>query len=69
MVKSDGTHTYVIAANYERKPTKTVLDVPGITKAKAEMLFGEGSTYVKNGKLPITLEAIESRVYRIPVKE
>jgi hypothetical protein len=69
MVKGDGTHTYIIAANYERKPTKTVLEVPGVTKAKAEILFGEGSRHVKNGKLPITLEAVESRVYRIPVED
>ncbi len=69
MVKSDGTHTYIIAANYERKPTKTVLDVPGIVNAKAEILFEERSAHVKNGKLPVTLEAIESRVYRIPVEK
>jgi len=69
MVKSDGTHTYIIAANYERKPTKTVLDVPGITRAKAEVLFGKGSAQVKDGKLPIALEAVESRVFRIPVKK
>ncbi len=69
MVKSDGTHTYIIAANYERKPTKTVLDVPRIANAKAEILFGEGSTHVKNGKLPIMLEAVESRVFRISGKK
>ena len=69
MVKSYGSHTYVIAANYERKPTKTVLDVPGITSATAEVLFGTGSAQVKDGKLPIALEAVESRVFRIPVKK
>jgi len=69
MVKSDGTQTYVIAANYERMPTETVLDVPGITSAKAEVLFGKGSAQVQDGKLPLALEAIESRVFRIPGKK
>ena len=66
MIKSDGRDTYIIAANYERRPTETELDVPGITNAAAEILFGKGSTTVEAGKLPISLEAIESRVYRIP---
>ena len=69
MVKSDGADTYIIAANYERSPTKTELDVPGITNAMAEILFGEGSAEIENGKLPLSLEALESRVYRIPGKE
>ena len=66
MVKSDGSHTYVIAANYERKPTKIVLDVPGIANAKAEVLFEKRSAHVSAGKLPVALEAVESRVFRIP---
>ncbi len=68
MVKSDGTDTYVIAANYERTPTKTILDVPGITIAKAELMFEEGSAQVQDGKLALALEAVESRVFRIPGK-
>ena len=61
MVKSDGKDTYVILANYERKPTETVLDVPGISDATAVGVFGEESARVKNGKLAISLEPIESR--------
>ena len=69
MVKSDGTDTYIIAANYERRPTTTKLDVPGITNVTAEVMFEEGSLEVKDGRLPISLEAIESRVYRIRGKK
>jgi hypothetical protein len=69
MVKSDGTDTYVIAANYERVPTKTDIDVPGITNATAEVLFDDGSLEVEGGRLPISLEAIESRVFRIRGKK
>ncbi len=69
MVKSDAAHTYVIAANYERKPTKTVLEVPGINDAKALVLFGKGSAQVTDGKLPIALDAVESRIYRISRKK
>ena len=65
MVKSDGKDTYIILANYERKPTETVLDVPGISDATVVGVFGEESARVKNGKLAISLEPIESRVYRV----
>jgi len=65
MVKSDGQDIYVIAANYERKPTETVIQIPGIRQATAEVMFGEGSAQVLNGELACSLEAIESRVYRI----
>ena len=68
MVKSDGRDTYIIAANCERRPTEVELDVPGIANATAEVLFGKGSAKVEAAKLPISLEAIESRVYRISGK-
>ncbi len=66
LIKSDGRDLYIIAANYERKPTKTVLRVPGIVNATAQMVFGEGTAPVIEGKLTLNLNSIESRVYRIP---
>ncbi len=69
MVKSDGQDIYVIAANYERRPTETVISVPGIRRATAHLVFDEGSAQIVNGELACSLEAIESRVYRIPCDE
>jgi hypothetical protein len=63
------TDTYIIVANYERSPAETEFDVPGITNVIAEGLFGEGLVEIEDGTLPLSLEAIESRVYRIPGKE
>ena len=34
MVKSDGTDTYIIVANYERKPTETMIAIPGIDERR-----------------------------------
>jgi len=65
LIKSDGRDLYIIAANYERKPTKTVLEVPGIVNATAQLVFGEGTASVAEGKLTLDLNSIESRVYRI----
>jgi hypothetical protein len=65
LVKSDGHCTYIIAANCERQPTRTVLDVPGVTKATAEIVFGEGTASIEGGKLALSLDSIESRVYRV----
>lgn len=65
LIKSDGRDLYIIVANYERKPTKTVLQVPGIEKSSAHMVFGEGMAPVIDGKLTLDLNSIESRVYRI----
>ncbi len=66
LIKSDGRDLYIIVANYERKPTKTALRVPGIVNATAQMVFGEGTAPVIEGKLTLNLNSIESRVYRIP---
>lgn len=68
LVKSDGKHTYVIAANYERKPTKTEIRIPSMDRAIAEVMFGDGSAEISNGILPVSLDGIESRVYRIATK-
>lgn len=57
--------TTIIIANYERQPTETVLQVPGVTNATAEVMFGEGSAPVVDGKLSVRLDGIESRVYRV----
>ena len=65
MTKSDGVDTYMIIANYERRPTETVLEVPGVANATACGVFGEKSAKIENGKLALSLEPIESRVYRI----
>lgn len=69
MVKSDGKYTYVIAANYERKPTETTISIPGVNRAVAKVMFGGGSSTITNGRLPVQLDSIESRVYRIKNKE
>ena len=65
LIKSDGRDLYIIAANYERKPTKTVLQVPGIVNATAQMVYGEGTAPVVEGKLTLNLTESEARVYRI----
>jgi len=65
MAKSDGKDTYVIAANYERTPTQTVLTIPGIETATAQVVFGEGQAEITDGKLTVNLGAVESRVYRV----
>ena len=65
MVKSDGQDLYIIVANYERQATKTAVRIPGLGRATAELLFGEGHGEVVNGELSCSLEPIESRVYRI----
>jgi hypothetical protein len=65
LIKSDGRDLYIIAANYERKPTKTVLQMPGIENATAQMVFGERTAPVVEGRLTLNLDSIESCVYRI----
>jgi hypothetical protein len=65
MVKSDGRDTYVIAANYERKPAETIVDIPGIDAATADIVFGQGNAEVRSGKLAVRLDSVESRVYKI----
>jgi hypothetical protein len=65
MVKSDGKYTYVIAANYERKPTKTTIRIPRVDQADAKVMFGEGSAKINDGILAVDLDSIETRVYRI----
>ena len=65
MIKSDGQDTYIIMANYERRPTKTVISIPGVKQGTAEVVFGKGIATIVEGKLTCDLEAIESRVYRI----
>ncbi len=65
MIKSDGRDTYVIACNYERKPTKTVIEVPGVQAGGAEVMFTGGRAAIVDGKLEAAFAAMESRVYRI----
>ncbi len=69
MVKSDGQDIYIIAANYERSSTETVIEVPGIQHATAEVMFAEGKAEVANAALACSFEPIESRVYRIRMDE
>ena len=64
MVKGDGRDTYVIVANYERKPTRTAIRIPGVTQGMAEVVFGTGTAAIVDGELACSLESIESRVYR-----
>ncbi len=65
LIKSDGRDLYIITANYERKPTKTELQVPGIVNGTARVVFGVGTAPVVGGKLTLSLNSIESRVYVI----
>ena len=65
MIKSDGTDTYIIAANYERQPTQIVWTIPGVQTATAEVVFGEGSQEIEDGKLVVSLDSTETRVYRL----
>jgi len=65
MVKSDGSDIYIIAANYERTPTQTVISVPGIKYAVAEIMFEGGEAEVVEGELQCGFEEVESRVYRL----
>jgi hypothetical protein len=65
MVKRHRGRTYVIAANYERKPTETAIRIPGVDQADAKVLFSEGSARITGGLLRVRLDSIESRVYRI----
>ena len=46
-------------------PTETVIDVPGVRTATAEVMFGDGQAQIQAGKLSASFDAIESRVYRI----
>jgi hypothetical protein len=65
MVKSDGKETYVILANYERRAVEARIDVAGVTDGQAERLFQQGTAAVTGGVLAVSLDPIESRVYRI----
>lgn len=65
MVKSDGSDIHIIAANYERTPTQTVISVPGIKYAVAEIMFEGGEAEVVEGELRCSFEEVEARVYRL----
>lgn len=65
MLKSDGADTYVIAANYERRPTETVVEIPGVERGMAQVVFGEGAQEIEDGTLTISLDGVETRVYRL----
>lgn len=65
MVKSDGQAVYLVAANYERKPTETTVGVPGVGNAIAKVAFGEGQAEIVDGKLRLSLLPLETRVLRI----
>ena len=66
MVKSDGRDIYIIAANYERAATEADIRIPGVREATAEAVFGqEGTVQIKDGKLTLGFEPIQSHVYRI----
>ncbi|MCP4641165.1 MAG: hypothetical protein GY851_12060 [bacterium] len=65
MVKTLGTDTYIIAANYERREAAVELNVPGVKDANAEILFQGGAGHVAGGVLAAEFAPIESRVYRV----
>lgn len=65
MVKSDGTDLYVIAVNYNRRPTETAIEVPGTPRGTAERVFGEGSVRIRNGKVSLSFQPLEAHVLRV----
>ena len=65
MVKSAGRDIYIIAANYERAATEAEIRIPGVRQATAEAMFDQGSVRIKDGKLTLGFEPIQSHVYRI----
>ena len=66
MVKSDGDDIYIIAANMERKPTRTRITVPGIRQATAELLFENGKpASIEDGSFTATFEPVESHIWRV----
>lgn len=68
MVKSDGRDTYVIAANYERVPASTEIDVPGVPRGAAEVVVGEPDTSaatIEEGAFRADFGPLETRVYRV----
>ncbi|MFO7976483.1 MAG: beta-galactosidase [Candidatus Hydrogenedentota bacterium] len=65
MVKSDANDTYIILANYERRPAEAQIQVPGVTDGEAEGVFHQGTAPVTDGALAVSLAPIESRVYRL----
>ena len=66
MVKSDGDYVYIIAANIERQPSRTRITVPGIRRAKAELLFEKGeSVSIEDGSFTATFEPVESHIWRV----
>jgi hypothetical protein len=65
MVKSDGEDTYLIACNYERKPTDATLTVPGVKSAILEMPFRDETAQITDGTATVQFEPLEARVYRL----
>ncbi|MEA3399890.1 MAG: hypothetical protein U9R79_01470 [Armatimonadota bacterium] len=65
MVKSDGAAVWIIACNYERKPSDTVLTIPGVRRGTLEMPFRGESARIVDGALQVHFEPLEARVYRL----
>jgi hypothetical protein len=65
MVRSDGEDTYLIACNYERKPTDARLTVPGVRSATLEMPFRDETAQITDGTATVHFEPLEARVYRL----
>ncbi len=66
MVKSVGKDTYIIAANMERQPTRTSITVPGIRKAKAQLMFENGKPVtIENDSFTASFGPVESHVWRV----
>lgn len=65
MVKSDGQDTFLIACNYERKPTDARLVIPGVRAATLEMPFRDEIARIEDGVAVVHFEPLEARVYRL----
>ena len=68
MVKSDGRDTYIIAANYEREPTKTKIEVAGVRRGSVEVVFGDpggSDATIDEGGFIAGFGPLETRVYRV----
>ncbi len=65
MIKSDGTDTYIIACNHERRNAETVIEIPDAPDGPTEIVVGEGSGEIAAGKLAASFAPLERRVYRL----
>lgn len=65
MVRPAGDDVYLIACNYERSPSDTILTIPGVREATLEMPFRDETARIEDGALQVHFDPLEARVYRL----